>query len=355
MHLLSNDAPIPLGNHHGKTLGTLPPGEWMCHDQNAAELLLMAERGSAKMAHCGNRLEQRDGESVLFVRSGAIGDLLFLSPAIQAYKGQHPTARIALSCFPSHHEIVCDLGIELLPYPLPTWIAKDFDLIISLENLIEQNNTDHATDCFAEAIGVEVEDYRPIFRLTDVEQLSAQAVFPKTKRTRVGIQCLASVANRDYPLNQWMKVIELLTEKNNCEVFLFGFKDQLPPMKPGTVNVTNLSERGLSFRQSAAVLSTCDLFVGVDSALLPVCHALNIPAVGLYAAFDWKTRTSKAPQTWALTGLGECAPCNWLKKAGRAFPPNKPCSKVGVCTVLASITPERIVSKLMSLHHASAH
>ncbi len=101
--------------------------------------------------------------------------------------------------------------------------------------------------------------------------------------------------------------------------------------------------------QSAAWVRNCDAFVGVDSSLLHLCHAFDVPAVGLYAAFPWQQRTSKAPLTRALTGIGECAPCRWHMHAGRHFPPNKPCSSVGYCTVLAGIEPVKIIASVNKL------
>ncbi len=343
MHLLKNLQPIPLGAH-----GTLDPGEWLCHDVNAAQLMLTAARGTTLINNVGNRLvNQVIDASLLFVRSGAIGDLLYLSPALAELKRQNPERRIALSCFEKHHPVVCDLGVELLPYPLPASEAVKFSTIVSLEDLMELDHTRHATDIFASALGVTVTDYKPVFKLNEFEKAWGETVVLVKQKIRVGIQCRASTVNRDYPLTQWMQVFEALVFKHQCEVVLFGTKNQLPPLKLD--NVTNLTEQDYSFRQSAAILATCDLFCGVDSSFLPLCHALDIPAVGLYAAFDWKTRTSKAPLTWVINGLGECAPCNWIKHAGQSFPPDKPCTKKGQCVVLASIEPDRIVKKLLSL------
>ncbi len=344
MHLLKNTKPISMLRH-----GILEPGEWLCEDINAAELMIMGERGTSTIEYRGDR-QTNDGSAggMLLVRSGAIGDLLYLSPAIRALQELNPDVRFGLSCFPKHHEVMCDLGVELLPYPLPLSEAVKFSHVITLENLIESQPTKHATDCFADALNVAVTDYRPIFNLNEFELAWGQNEFPRTKHMRVGIQCRANIANRDYPLQLWQRVIEELNMKHDCEVFLFGLKGQLPPA-PGAPLVTNLTERDLTLRQSAAILATCDVFAGVDSAFMPLCHALGIPAVGLYAAFDWKTRTSKAPQTWALTGLGECAPCNWHRHAGKSFPPSQRCAKENYCNVLATIQPDRIVAKLMSL------
>lgn len=342
MHLLTNARPIDMGRH-----GTLAPGSWVCHDQNAAELLLMGERGTSTITDQGSRILNGSGDSICFVRSGAVGDLLFLSPVLRALRRAAPDIKVSLSCFAKHHEVVCDLDVTLLPYPLPFERVKEFSQVISLENVMESNHTRHASDLFAEAVGVTLTDYKPAYHVNELERAGALAQFPKTKLKRVGIQPRASVANRDYPLPHWLKVIEKLID-SKCEVFLFGYKGQIPKLNTAGV-VHNLAEKDYTFRQTAAILDSCDAFCGVDSSLLHLCHALGVPAVGLYAAFDWKTRTAKAPLTWALTGVGDCAPCSWHRHAGKSFPPDKPCARLGHCHVLADIAPERIATKILTL------
>ena len=158
---------------------------------------------------------------------------------------------------------------------------------------------------------------------------------------------VSSVPNRDYPLKQWMGVIQGVINRG-WDVVVFGHPMQYPKMK-SSPHLTNLTLDKLTFRQSAAVLSQCAAFCGIDSAWLHMCFALNIPAVGLFGPFPWQIRTAKAPLTVALSGTGECAGCQWHLHAGQPFPPDKPCAAARQCSVLASITPERIVSKIDSL------
>lgn len=339
MHVLSNTSPINMGRH-----GMLAPGEWVCHDRNAAELLLMAERGSCSIRpYFRGNWEGSKSDKFLVVRSGAIGDLLFLSPVL-------PT-NCALACFKTHHEIACDFGTGLVEYPVLLSVAQEFSYLVSLEDVMESHPDKHATDCFASALEVDVADYKPRYVVNELERAAAMIRFPRTKAKRIGIQPICSTRNRDYPLPYWLEVFNLLA-RENVEIFLFGSPGQIPDLKHP--HVTNLSQEQLTFRQSAAVLSTCDVFCGVDSSLLHLCHALEIPAVGLYAAFDWKARTSKSPLTWSLTGVGDCAPCNWHKQGGSHFPPDKPCARLGNCHVLATIKPDRIVAKINFLPYVIA-
>jgi len=346
MHILTLTHPLTVGG----SIGTLTPGEWIMSDQNAFELALMAERGSASLAKYS---PPPDPESpiVTIMRSGAIGDLLFLEPALRAYKTAHPEKILLLCCRQEHFRLLDDSVCRemLVGYPLPTKLPVDAPRnIISLENVMELADTEHATDAFASALGVTVDDYKPVYTVTDEEKSLAKN-WITSNRPRVGIQLAASVKNRNYPLDLWAKVIFGLDDRG-WEVFLFGHPGQIPEFAPHMKRtyVHNMSTEKLTFRESAALLSQCNAFVGVDSSLLHLCHALDVPAVGLFGAFSWQTRTAKAPLTHAITGDGECKNCRWHAKNGLHFPP-MPCRQTQFCSVLASITPERIVAKVDAL------
>ncbi len=347
MHLLTLSEPVNLG----KTLGVLGAGQWLCHDLNAFEIARMAPRGAAQVERF-KPTTFGGTQPALIMRSGAIGDLLLLTPAIEEWVALG-RGRPALSCFNHHHDnFTGNLSLAgLTQYPLPADQIQFYSNIISLENTMECDHTQHATDVFAKALGLTtpLADYRPVYHVTDAEKEAAQLrIFHQ--RPNLAIQVRASVANRDYPMPQWLEVIKKL-EQRGWGILLLGSKGQVPPLAPQDQSpfIRNLAEEGLTFRESAAVLSQCQAFVGVDSAWAHMCHALDIPAVVLFAAFSWETRTSKAPKTIAITGVGECAPCNWHMHAGRQFPPNKPCSAQQQCVVLAGITPDRVVAKVSLL------
>ncbi len=340
----------------GKTLGVLEKGEWLMHDLNAFEIARMAPRGSATINNWV-RASSHDGahpnSKILVMRSGAIGDLLMLTPAFRALAAMAvwQCRKIELSCFAHHHAMFSGTDITPTEYPLHLSRAKDYGHILSLEDTMECDHTQHATDVFAKALGLTtpLADYRPVYHVTEAERSAARKYLFINRPTLV-IQPKASVANRDYPLNQWMEVIRGL-EQRGWGVLIFGQKGQFPEIPKEWQNpfVRDLSRSGLSFRECAAILSQAQAFCGVDSAWAHMCHALDIPAVVLFGAFSWQTRTSKAPKTIALTGIGECAPCNWHIHAGRQFPPGKPCTASQQCVVLAGITPDRIIQKVTLL------
>ena len=343
MHIITNSEPVNLGGG----LPYLQPGEWLAHDSNAFEIAVRAPRGTVTVKPAGQRIDEDENKPTLLMRSGAIGDLLMLSPCFSQIEP------VGLSCFSHHHAIFENwkAAPKLEPYPFPTSELHRYGAVVSLENTMECDHQNHATDVFAKALFIPrpLPSYKPIYNVTDDEQV-ATAKWIFKGRPNVAIQCRASIPNRDYPGQLWGQVIVEL-EKRGWGILLIGRKGQIPPLDTTLKSpfIRNLAEEDLSLRESVAVLSQCDAFAGVDSSFMHFAAALDIPSVSLHGAFPWQIRTKHYPLNTALTGPGDCAGCCWHMHNGRMFPPNKPCSDKGFCVVLAGIKPERIVAKIDSL------
>lgn len=355
LHIVKNSKPV----------GGLPPGEWLCHDTNAFELGLMAERGTVELNHYlanGQFLNatptrrvlypewNKTVKSILLIRSGAIGDLLMLTACVEPLRSKYPNAEIHIACH-QKHLISLDLPMLGVGYPIPVEALRNFDLIIPLENVIELSTEkgQHGIDAYAEALGVTVEDYRPIYHVTEQEAYDANYKFPRAtpggpvkRRPRVALQLQASSRIRDYHMAQWGKVVNMLLAKD-WEIMLIGNRN--PDCSKMGVRVRDCS--ALSFREAAAVLAQCDVFCGVDSSFFNLCPALDVPAVGLFGPVASKTRAIEALGQYTLDGVGKCAPCGWTNsRAGQPFPPNGPCASQGFCVPLAEISPEAVVKKI---------
>lgn len=116
---------------------------------------------------------------------------------------------------------------------------------------------------------------------------------------------------------------------------------------PGVVNLTQIPSAP-DFRESAAIMATCDCVITPDSAALHLASALNIPCVALFAAFDPATRVT-SDKCFVLRGVGECVGCSFHSCGFDQWPEGKVCYKVGQCIPLAQIQPERIGAKVMQL------
>lgn len=322
------------------------------HDQNAFEIALKAPRGTVKIKDHGwvPFLSQEEDVPTLVMRSGAIGDLLMLTPVLAEMDRLKRDFR--LCCFSHLHDLFRDNPTDNeVQYPLPLSMVNRYSAIVSLENTMELDSAHLATDVFAKALGVPtpLKNYKPVYCVT-AEEKERTKKWLFTARPNLAIQPRASTPNRDYPGQLWGEVIAKL-EQRGWGILLLGKKGQVPPLDKSLRSpfVRNLAEEDLPLRDSVAVLSQCDAFCGVDSSFNHFAAALDIPSVSLFGPFKWQTRALHYEHNTSLTGTGDCAGCGWHKHDGEYFPPDKPCTGRGVCVVLANLKPDRIIAKVDSL------
>lgn len=284
-------------------------------------------------------------DDIWIVRGGGYGDLLMLTPMIRAMKLHRPTATIHVACGRQYHDLFLGMDVitELLPLPITN---AYFTSVICYEEHIEGHpaaETTHMAQHFANKAGITLTDITPDYRVHPTELTVAFNRYPPTKRPRVAVQLLASALYRSYPKMQQV-VAEVSKE---ADVFLFGLPGQ-SVLKEKIPNVTNLMEDCLSFRESAAVLSTCDVCIAPDSALVHLCSALDIPCVGLYGPFAAGLRIS-SNRAVALEGKAPCAPCFFHAGLPTDFPAGMPCEKAGRCVALEAIPVEDVVTTALGL------
>ena len=97
-----------------------------------------------------------------------------------------------------------------------------------------------------------------------------------------------------------------------------------------------------SIRDCMAILSLSDCFVGPNSGLMVMATALDIPTVGLFGAFDPRTRTKFYERFSFVWGKIKCAPCNehWHE-----------CDKGFIAPCMKSISPQQVLDAVLILVH----
>jgi ADP-heptose:LPS heptosyltransferase len=353
MHLLTLSASVDLG-----PLDQIPPGEYAVEDVAAAQLLVLA--GGGRMAPFVTEVERSalfggqdyNGKSILLVRAGGFGDLVLLTPVLREIKRRWPAAKVRVSTMRHYAPVLSNLPFvdEVLPYPVPVGVVNECAAVVFYENAIEHNPRAeelHATELFGEIAGLlEIADLKPEYRVRPSEAVWANEAYPRVNGTRrVCIQVGASAALRVYPQKQMGEVVGALL-KRGWEVFLMGDKGEVKLPDATPPGLRNLAAAGLTFRQSCAVVSQADVLIGNDSALVHVAGALDVPAVAPYGPFPWKLRTAYSPSVHAIQGNAGCDPCFHHVNVARRnhFPDHCPSKKRGICQVLESIKPDRIVA-----------
>lgn len=289
--------------------------------------------------------EDWNGKHVWLFRGGGYGDLIMLTPLIKELRRRWPYMRMHVAAADTYG-VVLD-GIDMIREQIPIPYSKNcqIDALIEFEEIVEGNPLAeklNMTQLFANRAGITLTDLKPTYTLTTEERQWALKTYPTNHLPRIGIQLLASAYYRTY--TNMTKVLVGLAKK--AQVFLIGAPGQVELKEP-IENVVNLMSDKLSFRQSVAVISTCNACVSPDSALVHVCSALDLPCVCLYGPFPSSLRIT-SPKAIVFEGKAECAPCFFHADLPDQFPTGMPCEEPRCCVALASIDPQRVVDAALA-------
>lgn len=146
--------------------------------------------------------------------------------------------------------------------------------------------------------------------------------------------------NKQWPLENFARVIEYLANEKNVQVFFTGtakdseIYDEILNLISSELKIKPQNLCGkLSIQDSTALINKMDFVVGSDSGTLHIAASLNIPVVGIYGPMN--------PKKWIAWGKIHkpvfldlpCIPCDLRKK----------CDKNYAC--IKNITPEIVIEK----------
>jgi ADP-heptose:LPS heptosyltransferase len=296
----------------------------------------------------------------LIVRSGGFGDLICLRPALAAFLRQHPDVdRLAVACHPAHAAALDGLeGVEVLPYPVPAAVVAEFFNVISLEGVIESASeaAGDSVSLLAQAVldrpaAAMIE--APTYAVPESARAAAWQRWPRTDRPRLGIGLHSSALVRDWPMERLSELLhELQTHGPQVEVFLFGnagIGSQIE-VEGDLPNLHILPHHGLDLRQSLAVLSTMDAFVGPDSGLIHAAGAMRIPTLALFGPFEPRQRVQCYPTVQSLAGRAPCAPCHHHPRTPeQTWPPGKPCQTHHHCLAMANLRGTEVAARIRGM------
>lgn len=338
----------------------LPCGDYLMTDALAAATLAAGLSAlNAPECHTGpvTKDTMRREESLIFMTPGAYGDILFLTPVLQALHERWPGKLLKVSCFEEYRDALAGVPfVDWVPYPLSCELTGSYTHVVDLFNAIVDRPQMHAVDALAEAIGYQWRDgdsKECVYSVSKQGRIRAGIKYPRIEgRPRLGVQPRTTSPNRDYPGHLLCQVLEQLLD-GGWDIFLFGSAGQVPLPTTLAKFITNLTaeDPAPKFAQSAAILTTCDVVLAPDSAICHLAGALHIPTVALYGPFDRVTRTDYAPTVRALQGRAVCSPCNFHPSPGRIWPDTvkgriPPCRYSNKCEALAELPPGRIVREV---------
>jgi len=279
-------------------------------------------------------------KDIIIIRPGGFGDLLFLNPV--RYGLMSEGYRVTVACLERFKEFYLK-GEAVISYPIKSTPEIDDNIQYSIvcEGQIERNRG-YAPEKLCEWVGIKKTAVNYYLEPDEI-QFGKDLIKENCKLDKtITLHCTPSTNLRGWPVEYWGKLIETLSKDYNLLIIGAPGQVRFEQIK----NVVNLTDgSGLTFRESASVINSSNLFIGIDSSQLNIAHALRVPAIGLYGPVVWQDR-SAGDIGHNFNGKADCAPCNFHPFGFTEYPEGCSVPSLGYCRALSSITPEMVLTKV---------
>lgn len=297
---------------------------------------------------------------VLVTRAmGGLGDLLMMTPGLQALARRSPALQVDFAIPKSFHPVLDGLpGVRLLDINDADIDLTQYRRWVNLtdcpagrrEGQQSPNVRDNRIEIFARAMGVSKRRLRrgvgflPFYRVRDDEAAAArQALATLNPRGLpvIGVQPFAADTYRNWPH------MEALVARLAGQALVLVFHHEAFAGFEGA----NIVKVVKPLRQSIALLAQCERAVVLDSSFLHFTAALRLPAVAVFGAISGRVRTRDYPNVHLIAPAKDAFPCYpcWRHE-------HKPChltnGRESLC--LRSIEVDRVMQAMATLPHAQA-
>lgn len=289
------------------------------------------------------------GERILVRRWGAHGDLLMATPAIRALKAEKPLAHLHVLCHDEAGRVLVGLPYVDAVFNTPPRDVQ-YSRVVDLNGAYEDGQRrgvyEHPATAFCRVAGVAYDGQPYDLALPDHFRAWGRSVLPEgTRWVACGLRS-AHRSKQNWRAEKWLALADALPAGWKL-VALDAERQPTLGHQPTAAeaqfyahpNVEDWTGRTESLPHAAALVSACEAFVGIDSGLLHVAHALGLPTVNLCAAAPEKARTPLVGRNLALEGRADCFPCS--------APTHCPQAAVGHC--LDGVEARQIVTWLSKL------
>ena len=230
-------------------------------------------------------------------RLGAPGDALITANVIRCIKENYSNLKI--NCITPHPELIrLDPDIDSINQP-ETFYSFDstyWELIVRKEksqNIIEHNML---------RLGIKKYDYKAAYYLSEEEKAWAKQEASNFDKPILAICTKSKEPVKNWSEANWLELIQNL--KANFSIIHLG--DDKEPSFEGVHQFAGK----LSMRESAAIISKANYFIGPDSLLMHIANGLDIPSTIIFGGsrpvgcFGYSENIN-------LSSAPECSPC-WI-------------------------------------------
>ena len=256
-------------------------------------------------------------------RLGAPGDALITTNVIRCIKEKYPNLKI--NCITPHPELIhLDPHIDTINRP-ETFYSFDstyWELIVRKEknqNIIEHN---------MQRLGIDKYDYKAVYYLNEEEKEWAKQKTSQFEKPILAICTKSKETVKNWPEANWSRLIKDLKYK-------FSIIQLGDDKEPFFESIHRYAGK-LSMRESAAILSTTNYFIGPDSLLMHIANGLDIPSIIIFGGsrpvdcFGYSENIN-------LGNYLDCSPC-WIHEGYEECSYQIKCMQIPTALILNSIS-----------------
>lgn len=151
-------------------------------------------------------------------------------------------------------------------------------------------------------LGIDHYDYKATYYLSEEEKIWAKQETSQSDKPILAICTKSKEPVKNWPEANWLKLIQNL----KANFFIIQLGDDKEPSFKDTYRYAGK----LSMRESAAILSTANYFIGPDSLLMHMANGLDIPSTIIFGG-SRPVDCFGYSQNVNLSSTPQCSPC-WI-------------------------------------------
>jgi len=271
--------------------------------------------------YMGQSLEDK---TLLVVRTGGIGDLLFIQPNLIYLKEKYPSCRIIFGCGPQYQSMVdnWDCVDELCDLPIQATKIIRADYHAIFEGVIERCLLAHHTNAyrlFTDWLGISLPDEKLLPRQTPKQDrlefanntLKSWEVEP---HSFILMLLRASSPVRTPRPEFWRLLINELNGRGHKVVitdapFMADQTDAFIDTCDNKDMIFNFARHSELLDYSIAMTSLAKGCIATDTSLMHIAASLDVPSFGIYGPFPGEIRLTTYPKSTWVNSQFPCAPC----------------------------------------------
>ena len=315
-------------------------------------------------------------KKILVFSFSFIGDAVLSTSVIQPLRRHFPDAHITFLVGPRAFDLLAtEPNIDVvIVYDnrgehagwkgrlrlIKTLRVDKFDLVVNLRDsltarcigaehwgMVRGESNRHAVTRYLEVLqrhGIDTTDAHPHLQLTEAEQAMAHCFLSEAgitaERLLIGIHPGGNWVYKLWDAKNYALVANALCKEQNAAILLFAGPNEreLQTQVSEMMDVPPILVQTENLRHLAALISTCDVYIGNDTGPMHIAAAVDTPVVALFGSTNpIRSGPYGEKRTVVQSGIElGCNPCHPGRHPGGCG--------AGSCEVIAGITVEQVLA-----------